>query len=86
MAFSPVVCENIVGAGEAAFARVDLFTQGNPKGGVMKVLVGLCIIAALLLCSCATEGGRDTQNGVTIEAIGGSVSGQAGVGHAGASR
>jgi hypothetical protein len=52
-----------------------------------KAFVGLCIVAVLLVCSCATEGGRTAQNGGPIEVIGcGAVSGQAVGGHTGAAR
>ncbi len=53
-----------------------------------KALIGLCIVAVFLVCSCATEEGRNTQKGGTIEVIGGgAVAGQAAVGgHTGATR
>jgi len=53
-----------------------------------KVLIGLCIVAVLLVCSCATGEGRNSQKGGTIEVIsGGAVAGQAAVGgHTGGTR
>ncbi len=51
-----------------------------------KAFIGLSIAALLLMCSCATEDGRNTGSGVGIESIGGVVSGQAVVGHARATR
>jgi hypothetical protein len=51
-----------------------------------KAFIGLCIAAVLLVCSCATENGRNSQNGVSIEAVGGVVSGQAVGGHTGGAR
>ena len=43
-----------------------------------KAFVGLSIVAVLLVCSCATEGGHGAQRGGNIEIIGGgAVSGQA---------
>jgi hypothetical protein len=44
-----------------------------------EALIGLCIVAVLLVCSCAAEEGHNTQEVGTIEVIGGgAVAGQAG--------
>ena len=50
-----------------------------------KAFIGLSIAAVLLVCSCATREGRNTQKGADIEVtVGGAVSGQAVGSHTGA--
>lgn len=50
----------------------------------MKALIGICIISAFFVCSCATDEGYNTHKGAVIGAIGGALAGQAlGGGHTG---